>query len=304
MPRDDVRDDALSSQRTARDAGTEAYRPQEPGDWPGSVDPGTVQEALDELADVSSSALGQSLVRHRRGDLQAVLRAQGLVPMPRHPGPGPIPLQRIVRRGTQIHTPMLRLARHLAIPRLDQQIAGAVRSYRQRTVRPTTIIGQVIARLIRVKAPASSGAQELSIAGGSSPAEDANAWAFDQTGPEYLDFYFRLSARYSGRGVTFVHRWSGAATTNNVRWGGAIRRLADGAETLSASHTYDFNDAADSAAPGTVTISKDTSVDFSDGADMDSLAAGEPFIYRARRTSATSNMAADAYLWDVECRER
>jgi hypothetical protein len=163
--------------------------------------------------------------------------------------------------------------------------------------------GTVIARIIKIKPPATSGAVEVSIAGGSTPAEDLNAWAFDQTGPEYLDFYCRLSPQYSGGGLTIYHLWSGNATTNNVRWGGAIRRFADGAETLSASHTYDYNDASDSAAPGTTTISKSTTIAFTNGSDMDSLAAGEPFIYRVRRTAATSNMAADAYLWDVEIRE-
>lgn len=50
MPRDDIKDDASSSQRTARDANTEGYDPLTPTQWSGGVDPGTVKDALDVLA--------------------------------------------------------------------------------------------------------------------------------------------------------------------------------------------------------------------------------------------------------------
>ena len=163
--------------------------------------------------------------------------------------------------------------------------------------------GTIIARPYLIKPPASSGAQETSIAGGSTPAEDMNVWAFDQTGPEYLDLYCLLDPKFAGGGLTIRLIWSGGATTNNVRWGAAIRRFADDAEQLSASHTYDYNDSSDVAAPSALSENSYDTIAFTSGADMDSLAAGEMFILRIRRTAATSNMAADAYLWKVEIRE-
>lgn len=62
MPRDDVRDDTLSSQRTRSDADTVGYDPATPADWPGGRDPGTVKDALDVLQDAVSSGVASRVL--------------------------------------------------------------------------------------------------------------------------------------------------------------------------------------------------------------------------------------------------
>lgn len=136
-------------------------------------------------------------------------------------------------------------------------------------------------------------------AGGSTPAEGVNVWAFDAAAIEYLDFLCVLQG-YAGGGLTFTLPWSAAsATSGTVRWGGAIRRFADDAEDLDTAHTYDFNDVDDTAPSAAGELSYPT-LTFTNGADMDSVADGEVFIFRLRRnaTHANDSMTGDAEAWD------
>src|SRR5688500_11882892 len=79
--------------------------------------------------------------------------------------------------------------------------------------------------------------------GGSTPAESVPVFDFDDTAAEYMDFYGLLRG-YAGGGLTLDIAWAAtSATTNAVLWGAAIRRVADDAEDIDTSHTYDFNNA-------------------------------------------------------------
>lgn len=144
--------------------------------------------------------------------------------------------------------------------------------------------------------PATSAADLSSFDGGSTPAEQIPVWLFDASGAEYLDFRGRLE-NYGGGGLTLRIPWSADATGSvTVQWEAAFRRVADDAEDLDASHTYDFN--VSSVTVATVAGEVDyATVTFSDGTDMDSLADGEVFILRVRRNPAgTDTMSGDAEL--------
>lgn len=140
--------------------------------------------------------------------------------------------------------------------------------------------------------------------GGSTPAEEVDVHDFDDTITEYLDFKCVLQG-YDGGGLTFTLPWSATtATTNNVRWGAAIRRINDDAEDIDAAHTYAFNDvAADDPAPSVSGEVSYPTITFTDGTDMDDWADGEIAIVRVRRTAATSNMTGDAELWGLVGKE-
>lgn len=133
--------------------------------------------------------------------------------------------------------------------------------------------------------------------GGSTPAESIIVLDFDDTTVEYADFLCRLF-NYAGGGLTITFDWSATSgVTNNVRWGAAIRRVQQDAEDIDASHTYSFNDASDQTTASASGEVVQASITFTDGVDMDSLANGESFILRIRRTAATSNMTGDAEMW-------
>lgn len=159
--------------------------------------------------------------------------------------------------------------------------------------------GTVIAVVLKAMAPATLAATETIIAGVSSPAENIPAYAFDAGTIEYMDFICRMSPQYGGGGVTAKHAWTSASATSNAcRWEGAFRRIADDAENiLGSAHTYDFN-AVDATAPSVAGEPVYDDIPFTDGADMDSVAAGELFIYRVRRNAshANDNMTGDAHL--------
>lgn len=165
--------------------------------------------------------------------------------------------------------------------------------------------GQIVVQVLDVMPPGSTFAALTRRAGGSTPAEGVQVWAFDASTIEYMDFKCYLLPNYAGGGITFTLPWSAAsATSNATRWGIAVRRVADDAEDIDASHTYDYNDADDTAASASGEISYPT-IAFTDGADMDSWAAGEIAIVRVRRNAshANDNMTGDAELWGIVGKE-
>jgi hypothetical protein len=164
--------------------------------------------------------------------------------------------------------------------------------------------GAVVGFIHEVMPPATLFAAFGARAGGSTPAERVPYWAFDAATAEYLDFYCRLQG-YAGGGLTVTLAWMAAsATSNNCIWRAAVRRIADDAEDLDSSHTYDYN----SVTAGAPTLSGELSYDnitFTNGADMDSLANGEEFILRIGRDAAngSDNMTGDAQLLGVVIKE-
>lgn len=152
-----------------------------------------------------------------------------------------------------------------------------------------------------ISAPSVDGAYPDVRAGGSTPGEIFTVWAFIDTATSYLDLKFWLSTRYSGNGLTFILPWAAtAATTGAVHWEAAIRRIADDAEDLDASHTYDYNsvNATTASAAGELDYA---TITFTDGADMDNLVAGEWAYLRIRRVpgDASDNLGEIALLFDA-----
>lgn len=155
--------------------------------------------------------------------------------------------------------------------------------------------------------PGSSAAQFVSLSGGATPGERDVLLAFDSGTIEYADWKCVLPRHYAGGGLTLTLTWSAAsATTGNVIWGAAIRRMNDDAEDFdSTAHSYDFNDTSGVTAPSAVGENSYDNITFTSGADMDSLAAGEVFWLRIRRnaSSGSDTMSGDSYLGTIEIRE-
>lgn len=158
--------------------------------------------------------------------------------------------------------------------------------------------GDAVVKVLKAIPPATSYAQLDSRAGGSTPAESVEVFDFDASTQEYMDFLCRLEG-YDGGGLTFTLPWSAtSATSNGVTWQVGIRRIADDAEDIDASHSYDFNEVDDTCASASGELSYPT-VTFTDGADMDSWADGELAIVRVSRDTGDTDdtMAGDAELW-------
>lgn len=142
-------------------------------------------------------------------------------------------------------------------------------------------------------------ATEIIRVGGSTPAENVAIHDFDGAAIEYRD-YLCVLVGYASGGLTVKWKWSAkSATSGTVVWGAAIRRIADDAEDIDASHTYDFNNASAATVPSASGELSYDSVAFTDGADMDSLADGEVFILRMRRdpTNGSDDVTTDVQLW-------
>lgn len=161
-----------------------------------------------------------------------------------------------------------------------------------------------VVSIVTIMPPQTLFAPLLRRAGGSTPAEAINVWAFDAATIEYLDFLCVLQG-YGDGGLTFTLPWMAAtATANETRWGAAIRRINADAEDIDVSHTYDFNDVDDTAPTNSGETSYPT-ITFTDGVDMDSWADEELAIVRVRRnaTHVNDDMAGDAQLWTLVGKE-
>jgi hypothetical protein len=151
---------------------------------------------------------------------------------------------------------------------------------------------------------ATVGAAHGLLAGGSTPAEGVPYLAFDSATDESADFIGVMPRAYAGGGLTLTLHWASGVTTNATVWNAAFRRIADDAEDVDTSHSYDFNavTATTASAVGEVDY---TTITFTNGADMDSLAVGELFNLRIARDAdnGSDDMAGDAYLIAVEIKE-
>jgi len=164
--------------------------------------------------------------------------------------------------------------------------------------------GSPVVEVLEVLPPGATFAALTKRAGGSTPAEGVLLWAFDASTIEYVDFLCLLRG-YGGGGLTFTLPWSAAsATANDIRWEIGIRRMADDAEDIDTSQTYDFNGVQDTCASASGELSYPT-ITFTDGTDMDSWADGELAIVRVRRKTddAGDTMTGDAELWALAGKE-
>lgn len=164
--------------------------------------------------------------------------------------------------------------------------------------------GEQVVQILDVMPPASSFALPGVWAGGSTPAERLHIFRFPDAAAAYLDFKCVLQG-YDGGGLTFSIKWGTlTVTTNNCVWQLAIRRLADDAEDIDTSQTYDFNTVTAAAPSASGEPAYDT-IAFTSGADMDSLADGEIFILRLFRDPghASDNLGDEAQLWSLTGRE-
>lgn len=152
---------------------------------------------------------------------------------------------------------------------------------------------------------ATSGATHGVLAGAATPAEGVPYLAFDSASDENADFQCILARAYAGGGLTLYLHWASTATTGDVVWNAAIRRIADDAEDINTTaHSYDFNTVTATTASAAGELDYAT-LTFTDGADMDSVAVGESYILRIRRDAdnASDTMSGDAYLVAVEIKE-
>jgi hypothetical protein len=160
--------------------------------------------------------------------------------------------------------------------------------------------GDAVVQIIKEMPPGSDYATLDAREGGSTPKEEVLVHDFDAAADEYIDFLCKLEG-YGGGGLTFTLVWSASsATANEVRWGIAIRRIADDAEDIDGAHSYDFNEVDDTAPNVSGEVSHAT-ITFSNGADMDSWAEGELAIVRVYRNAdhANDDLTGDAELWGV-----
>jgi hypothetical protein len=158
--------------------------------------------------------------------------------------------------------------------------------------------GAVVGIVLAEMPPATLMPQLATRTGGSTPAERILVYSFDAATIEYMDFLVYLSG-YAGGGLTCTLGWSAtSATTNVTRWEIAFRRMADDAEDVDTSQTYDYNAVDATTANVSGEIAYDT-IAFTSGADMDSWANNEYAIMRVSRNAAHANdtMAGDAELW-------
>ena len=157
--------------------------------------------------------------------------------------------------------------------------------------------GDTVGIILAVVPPATTYATPDARAGGSTPAESFPVWDFDDTTAEHLDLHGILATGYGGGGLTVRIRWMAtSATTGNVQWQAAFRRINDDAEDVDTSQTYDYNSTTVTTATASGEVDYAT-ITFTSGADMDSLAAGESFVLRIKRNAAD---AADTMTGDAE----
>ena len=141
--------------------------------------------------------------------------------------------------------------------------------------------------------------------GGSTPAESILIHDFDDTTVEYLDYLVQLEG-YAGGGLTLgLEVAMTSATTAEIIFSAAIRRIVRNAEDLDDSHTYVYNNSAEITVANVAGETVNVPVTFANGADMDSWAEGEYAIVRIRRfaSDAGDDASGDAELLGIIIRE-
>lgn len=109
-----------------------------------------------------------------------------------------------------------------------------------------------------------------------------------------------LPQHYSGGGITaYVHYSMATATSGNVTWAVSFDALP--ANAVANADNYAAEQTSTSAVPGTANRIAVVSIPFTDGAQIDSIAIGNAFHLKIRRTD--NSAAGDAHLIAVELRE-
>ncbi len=110
---------------------------------------------------------------------------------------------------------------------------------------------------------------------------------------EFADFIGVMPANYDGGGLTVTIGWSSDATTGAVKWDGAFKSVTDDADDLDSKAFASIQTvtATTATAAGEVDYADIT---FTDGAQMDSVAAGEMFVFRLERDSADAADTMDS----------
>jgi hypothetical protein len=108
---------------------------------------------------------------------------------------------------------------------------------------------------------------------------------FDSATNEFAVFANIMPAHYAGTtGVTVTIIWTAEATTGNVKWDVAFKRMADATSILSA--TYAAIQSTTTGTDGTARAINTTVITFTDGAEIDSVATGEYFRMAVERDAA------------------
>jgi hypothetical protein len=121
-----------------------------------------------------------------------------------------------------------------------------------------------------------------------------------------MNFSGTMPPNYTGGGVT-LHIKHGAAdvASDVVEWQAAFRRIADDAEDIETSQTYDFNIVVATVPSAVGEVAYDV-ITFTSGSDMDNVVAGDRFGLRVTRDTTPSSgtdATGDAYLHSIEIKE-
>jgi len=123
---------------------------------------------------------------------------------------------------------------------------------------------------------------------------------------EYIYFPGFMLRNYDGGGLTVTVGWSSGATTGNIIWSVAFKRVRDDADNLLTKAFAAENDSAADATASAAGEVAYTPITFSNGVDMDSVAAGEYFWMEVHRSSADAGdtlNSNDAELHFIEIKE-
>jgi len=109
---------------------------------------------------------------------------------------------------------------------------------------------------------------------------------FSPTTPnEFAVFANIMPAHYAGTtGVTVTIIWAAEATTGNVKWDVAFKRMAD--TSSLTGNTYAAVQSTTTGTDGTARDINTTVITFTDGAQMNSVVAGDYFRMAVERDAA------------------
>ncbi len=101
---------------------------------------------------------------------------------------------------------------------------------------------------------------------------------------EYAGFSAFMPAQYGGGGLTLILVWTSEATTGDVKWDAAFKRMADTTNLLS--ETYAAIQTVTTTTDGTARDINTSTITFTDGAQIDSIVVDEYFRLTVTRDSA------------------
>lgn len=151
--------------------------------------------------------------------------------------------------------------------------------------------------------PATLGATYGILSGASSPAENYQVWDFDAATIWYIDLQCQMNAVLpASTGVDLKYCFAAAsATSGNVIFDGAIRRMDSAVDLDTTSFTYTTNAQAKTTATS-ATAGKPTcdTIGFTSGTQMNSAVAGDQFTLRFWRdaSNGSDTMTGNARVFE------